>query len=151
MPPERAARVARVRKNLTTAQARLAAARQAAAASPVKVSATDPDSRLLPAKNGGGWLQGWNLQLTAGRVQGTSYGGFEGGHPHFHPRAVGLQTVTVRLLSLPWLVAYVQCFDHARAALRIGAAMLVRLTDWEEARGGGRCGDSAERSKTYEK
>ena len=53
VPAERAARVARVRKNLATAQARLAAARQAAAASPVKVSATDPDSRLLPAKNGG--------------------------------------------------------------------------------------------------
>jgi hypothetical protein len=35
----------------------------------VKVSATDPDSRLVPAKNGGGWLQGWNLQLTAARRQ----------------------------------------------------------------------------------
>jgi len=69
VPPERAARVAAVRKNLATAQGRLAAARQAAAASPVKVSATDPDSRLLPAKNGGGWLQGWNLQLTAARRQ----------------------------------------------------------------------------------
>jgi transposase len=69
VPAERAARVARVRKNLATAQARLDAARQAAAASPVKVSATDPDSRLLPAKNGGGWLQGWNLQLTAARRQ----------------------------------------------------------------------------------
>ena len=68
VPPERAARVARVRKNLTTAQDRLAAARQAAAASPVKVSATDPDSRLLPAKNGG-FLQGWNLQLAAARRQ----------------------------------------------------------------------------------
>ncbi len=69
VPAARAARVARVRKNLATAQARLAAARQAAAASPAKVSATDPDSRLLPAKNGGGWLQGWNLQLTAARRQ----------------------------------------------------------------------------------
>jgi len=68
VPPERAARVARVSGNLATAQARLAAARQAAAASPAKVSATDPDSRLLPAKNGG-WLQGWNLQLTAARRQ----------------------------------------------------------------------------------
>ena len=68
VPPERAARVARVAGNLATAQARLAAARQAAAASPAKVSATDPDSRLLPAKNGG-WLQGWNLQLTAARRQ----------------------------------------------------------------------------------
>jgi transposase len=64
VPAQRAARVAAVRRNLATAQARLAAA-----ASPVKVSATDPDSRLVPAKNGGGWLQGWNLQLTAARRQ----------------------------------------------------------------------------------
>ena len=35
----------------------------------MKVSATDPDSRLLPAKNGGGYVQGWNLQLTAARRQ----------------------------------------------------------------------------------
>ncbi len=68
VPPEQAARVARVRKNLATAQGRLAAARQAAAASPARVSATDPDSRLLPAKNGG-FLQGWNLQLAAARRQ----------------------------------------------------------------------------------
>jgi hypothetical protein len=69
VPPERSVQVARVAKNLATAQGRLAAARQAAAASPAKVSATDPDSRLLPAKNGGGWLQGCNLQLTAARRQ----------------------------------------------------------------------------------
>jgi transposase len=69
VPPEQAARVAAVRKNLATAQARLAAARAAAAASPVKVSAADPDSRLVPAKNGGGWTQGWNLQLGAVRRQ----------------------------------------------------------------------------------
>lgn len=69
VPAEQAARVARVRKNLATAQARLDAARQAAAACPAKVSATDPDSRLLPAKNGGGYTQGWNLQLAAARRQ----------------------------------------------------------------------------------
>ena len=69
VPAGQAARVAAVRKNLATAQGRLAAALAAAAASPVKVSATDPDSRLLPAKNGGGWTQGWNLQLTAARRQ----------------------------------------------------------------------------------
>jgi transposase len=69
VPADQAVRVARIRTNLATAQARLAAARAAAAASPVKVSATDPDSRLVPAKNGGGWLQGWNLQLTAVRRQ----------------------------------------------------------------------------------
>lgn len=33
------------------------------------MSATDPDSRLLPAKNGGGWIQGWNLELAAARRQ----------------------------------------------------------------------------------
>jgi len=68
VPASANARVARIRVNLATAQARLDAARRAAAASPGKVSATDPDSRLLPAKNGG-WLQGWNLQLTAARRQ----------------------------------------------------------------------------------
>jgi transposase len=69
VPAGQSAQVARIRKNLATAQGRLAAARQAAAASPVKVSATDPDSRLVPAKNGGGWVQGWNLQLAAVRRQ----------------------------------------------------------------------------------
>jgi transposase len=68
VPASANARVARIRKNLATAQARLDAARQAAACSPGKVSATDPDSRLLPAKNGG-WLQGWNLELAAARRQ----------------------------------------------------------------------------------
>ncbi len=68
VPAERSARVAILRGRLESAQARLHAARQGAAAAPVKVSATDPDSRMLPAKNGG-WLQGWNLQLTAARRQ----------------------------------------------------------------------------------
>ena len=69
VPASANARIARIRTNLATAQGRLAAAQaRAAAAGPVKVSATDPDSRLLPAKNGG-WLQGWNLQLAAARRQ----------------------------------------------------------------------------------
>jgi transposase len=69
VPAHRSAKVAKVARNLATAQARLEAACQAAAAaSPLKVSATDPDCRLLPAKNGG-FVQGWNLQLTAARGQ----------------------------------------------------------------------------------
>jgi hypothetical protein len=68
VPAGRSARVALARSRLESAHARLEAARRAADAAPVKVSATDPDSRLLPAKNGG-WMQGWNLQLTAARRQ----------------------------------------------------------------------------------
>jgi transposase len=50
-------------------QAAEAAARdRAAALSPAKISATDPDSRLLPAKNGG-YVQGWNVQAAAARRQ----------------------------------------------------------------------------------
>jgi transposase/L-amino acid N-acyltransferase YncA len=70
VPAGQNARIARIRKNLATAQGRLAAAQaRAAAAGPAKVSATDPDSRLLPAKNGGGYTQGWNLELAAARRQ----------------------------------------------------------------------------------
>ena len=69
LPADQSKRVAWIRGRAESAAARLAAARAAAAASPVKVSATDPDSRLVPAKNGGGWLQGWNLQLGAARRQ----------------------------------------------------------------------------------
>jgi transposase len=70
VPAAENVRIARIRKNLATAQGRLAAAEAAAAAAgPAKVSATDPDSRLLPAKNGGGYLQGWNLELAAARRQ----------------------------------------------------------------------------------
>jgi len=70
VPASENVRIAGIRKNLATAQGRLAAAQAAAAAAgPAKVSATDPDSRLLPAKNGGGYLQGWNLELAAARRQ----------------------------------------------------------------------------------
>ena len=63
-------RIAAVREAARKADARLAAARdRAAALSPARVSATDPDSRLVPAKNGGGYTQGWNLQLAAARRQ----------------------------------------------------------------------------------
>ena len=69
VPAAENVRIARIRKNLATAQGRLAAAEACAAEAPAKVSATDPDSRLLPAKNGGGYLQGWNLELAAARRQ----------------------------------------------------------------------------------
>ena len=70
VPASQNVRIAGIRKNLATAQGRLAAAEAAAAAvTPAKVSGTDPDSRLLPAKNGGGYLQGWNLELAAARRQ----------------------------------------------------------------------------------
>ena len=69
-PVAQNARITGIRKNLATAQGRLAAAQAAAAAAgPAKVSGTDPDSRLLPAKNGGGYLQGWNLELATARRQ----------------------------------------------------------------------------------
>ncbi len=42
---------------------------RAAALPPARVSATDPDSRLVPAKNGGGYVQGWNVQAAAARRQ----------------------------------------------------------------------------------
>jgi transposase len=39
------------------------------AAEKLKVNPADPDTLLLPAKNGGGWIQGWNLELAAVRRQ----------------------------------------------------------------------------------
>jgi transposase len=68
VPADQNKKTARLRARARNAADRLAAARAAAAAAPVKASATDPDSRMVPAKNGG-WLQGWNLQLTAARRQ----------------------------------------------------------------------------------
>ena len=63
-------RIAGLRERAASADARLAAARdRAAALSPARVSATGPDSRLVPAKNGGGYTQGWNLELAAARRQ----------------------------------------------------------------------------------
>jgi transposase len=63
-------RIAGLRQAARSAEARLAAAEdRAAALSPAKVPATDPDSRLVPAKNGGGYTQGWNLELAAARRQ----------------------------------------------------------------------------------
>jgi transposase len=69
VPARQSAKVAKARKNAATAAARLEAAlERAAGLTPVKVSATDPDSRVLPGKNGG-WLQGCNIEASAGRRQ----------------------------------------------------------------------------------
>jgi transposase len=70
VPAQQNKRIIQLRERAAGAAARLAAARdRAAALSPARVSATDPDSRLVPAKNGGGYTQGWNLQVAAARRQ----------------------------------------------------------------------------------
>jgi len=69
VPADRSAKVAAARNSAAAAHERLAAARAACTgAAAVRVSATDPDSRVLPAKNGG-WIQGFNFQASAGRNQ----------------------------------------------------------------------------------
>jgi transposase len=70
VPAEQNKRIAGLREAARKADARLAAAAdRAAALSPARVSATDPDCRVLPAKNGGGYVQGWNVQAAAARRQ----------------------------------------------------------------------------------
>jgi transposase len=70
LPAGQNKRIIQLRERAASAAARLAAARdRAAALSPARISATDPDSRLVPAKNGGGYLQGWNVQAAAARRQ----------------------------------------------------------------------------------
>ena len=70
VPAQQNKRIIQLRERAASAEARLAAARdRAAALSPARVCATDPDSRLLPAKNGGGYVQGWNIQAAAARRQ----------------------------------------------------------------------------------
>jgi hypothetical protein len=70
VPAQQNKRITGLREAARKADARLAAARdRAAALSPARVCATDPDSRLVPAKNGGGYVQGWNVQAAAARRQ----------------------------------------------------------------------------------
>jgi transposase len=72
VPKEKNARIRLQRERARSAweRARAAAAKAAVLiAEKLKVSPADPDTRLLPAKNGGGWIQGWNLQLAAARRQ----------------------------------------------------------------------------------
>jgi transposase len=69
LPAGQNKRIIQLRERAASAEARLAAARdRAAALSPARVCATDPDSRLVPAKNGG-YTQGWNVQAAAARRQ----------------------------------------------------------------------------------
>ena len=70
VPASRNVKVAALREAVRKARARLAAARAAAAPGPAaRISPADPGSRTLPAKDGGGWLQGYNIQLAAARRQ----------------------------------------------------------------------------------
>jgi transposase len=67
--------VRRAREALAKVKGRLADAEQAAAApipdpaKPLVVNSTDPASRTVPGKNGGGFLQGYNLQAVATKKQ----------------------------------------------------------------------------------
>lgn len=61
-------RARRAHERASTAEARAAAW----LAEELKANASDPGTRVLPAKNGG-WLQGWNLQFAAARNQVLLY------------------------------------------------------------------------------
>ena len=66
------ARIVRNREAARRAWERARAAEEKAAvllAEKLKVNPADPGTLLLPAKNGGGWIQGWNLQARAARRQ----------------------------------------------------------------------------------
>jgi len=75
VPVDQHSTVRRARTALAKIKDRLAQAEQAAAAGvadPVKApvaNTTDPASRSVPGKNGGGFLQGYNVQVTAARGQ----------------------------------------------------------------------------------
>jgi hypothetical protein len=72
VPKDKNARICLQRERARSAWERARAAAGKAAvltAEKLKVSPAGPDTRLLPARNGGGWLQGWNLQLGAARRQ----------------------------------------------------------------------------------
>lgn len=71
VPKERSARLARRRDRVRRHWERARAAARAAvlAAEKLKVNPADPASLTLPAKNGGGWVQGFNLEIGAARGQ----------------------------------------------------------------------------------
>jgi transposase len=72
VPKDKNARICLQRERARSAWERARATAGKAAvliAEKLKVNPADPDTRLLPAKNGGGWLQGWNLELGAARRQ----------------------------------------------------------------------------------
>jgi transposase len=71
-PKEANKKLARRRDRARQAWDKARAAEEKAAilaAEKLKVNPADPGTRLLPAKNGGGWEQGWNLEFTAARRQ----------------------------------------------------------------------------------
>ncbi len=74
VPVEEHSTVRKARDSLAKAADALAQAHAEAAApipdpdKPARANATDPPSRTVPGKNGGGFLQGYNLQAMATRV-----------------------------------------------------------------------------------
>lgn len=72
--PRESADVRRLRDRAHRAREHADKIKTRAEASRVTVSATDPDSRIVPRK-GGGWIQGYNFQLGALRRQVAAYVG----------------------------------------------------------------------------
>jgi transposase len=110
VPPQAAWRVGKARERLERARVKLAAVLASPPAA-VKVSTTDPRSRVMPAKNGG-YDQSWNLQLTAARNQILL--------------AVGLYDNPADVVALPGMIRA----GHASAqAAGIGSQFRVWLAD----------------------
>jgi transposase len=115
VPKERHEKTALKRRRARDAWDRARAAEAKAAqwlTEKVKANPSDPGTLLIPAKNGGGWIQGWNLQLAAARSQVLLYVAL-----HDSPVDSGALVPVIRE-ALAFL---------ARAATRPGAASLRDL------------------------
>jgi transposase len=109
-PPETSKTVARFRAAADRARDRARAAVRKAAAAPAKVNTTDPDSRVMPLKNGG-YDQGYNIEISslsrqvlAGIATHDSTTDAGALVPAVHAtednaRAAGLDPATLRLLA----------------------------------------------------
>lgn len=89
VPKDKNARLCRQRARARRDLERARAAEKRAAeflASRAKANPADPGTLLIPAKNGGGWVQGWNLQVAAARNQVLLYVGL-------HPAAVDAEAL----------------------------------------------------------